>query len=112
MANIQSDNLGICFDSGHFHTFFKDDYDISKYKNKVLAVHLLDNFATGDMHLMPFDGTVNWDEIVAKLKNAGYKGPITLELVYQRDYLNMNILDFYKRGYKIGQKLQKMFLEK
>lgn len=42
MKNITNQNVGICFDSGHYHVHFDDDLDFAKFKNRIFAVHLHD----------------------------------------------------------------------
>lgn len=103
--NIKDENAGICFDAGHYHVYFDDDLDLTKWKDRIFAVHLHDNDKSGDLHLIPFDGTIDWQKIIAELKQCHYDGPITLELCYRYEYLKMNIDDFYKKGYEIGEKL-------
>lgn len=79
--NIKNKNVGICFDSGHYHVYFNDE----------------------------FDGTLNWSNVVKNLKECNYSGPITLELCYRYEYLKMGINEFYKKGYEVGNKLKEMF---
>ena len=107
--NIDNENVGICFDSGHYHVHFNDELDFSKFKDRIFAVHLHDNDQSDDLHLMPFDGTLNWNKLIDNLKEANYNGPITMELCYRYDYLKLGIKDFYKKGYEVGKKLEKMF---
>lgn len=109
IENIKDDNVGICFDSGHFHYHRDDNLDFSKFKDRIFAVHLHDNDRSDDLHLIPFDGTIDWAKIMKILKDCNYNGPITLELCYRYDYLNMNINDFYEKGYSVGEKLEEMF---
>ena len=111
IENIDNENVGICFDAGHYHTHFDDELDFSIFKNRIFAVHLHDNDKSGDQHLLPFDGTINWKDIIKNLKDSNYNGPITLELCYRYDYLKMEVEEFYKKGYEVGLKLQKMFEE-
>ena len=59
LDNIQNDNVGICFDSGHYHVHFKDDFNFDRFKDKIFAVHLHDNDQSDDLHLIPFDGTLD-----------------------------------------------------
>lgn len=106
---IYNANVGICFDSGHYHVHFDDDLDFSKFKNRIFAVHLHDNDKSGDLHLIPFDGTLNWESVVKNLKDSNYNGPITMELCYRYEYLEMGIENFYKKGYEVGEKLKEMF---
>ncbi|MDD6272269.1 MAG: sugar phosphate isomerase/epimerase [bacterium] len=106
--NIDSDNIGLCFDSGHFHTFYKDKFDMSKFNNKILAVHLHDNFQTGDFHLIPFDGSNDWNKIINILNSNNYNGYITMEQCYRNNYLDISINEFYKKSFEIGKKLLDM----
>lgn len=109
--NVDNENVGICFDSGHYHVHFDDELDFDKFKNRIFAVHLHDNDKSDDLHLMPFDGTLNWKEVISNLKKCNYNGPITMELCYRYEYLNMGIDNFYKKGYEIGTKLNMMLRE-
>ena len=111
IENIDNDNVGICYDSGHCHVHFKDDFDFSKFKNRIFAVHLHDNDGTDDQHMLPFDGTINWDELVSNLKDNGYNGPITLEIHHHTDYQGMTLEEFYKKGYEVALKIKEMFEE-
>ena len=109
IENIENDNVGICFDSGHCHAHFNDDLDFDKFKNRIFAVHLHDNDQSGDQHLLPFDGTLDWNETINKLKQSNYDGPVTLEIHHHRDYQNLTLNDFYKKGYEIAIRIKEMF---
>ena len=89
--NIKDENVGICFDAGHYHVHFDDEFNFEFFKDRIFAVHLHDNDKSDDLHLLPFDGTV------------------TLELCYRYEYLNMSLDDFYKKGYDVGIKLAEKF---
>ena len=109
IENINNNNVGICFDSGHYHAHFDDDLDFNKFKNRIFAIHLHDNDKSEDQHLIPFDGTLDWEKVIKNLKESNYNGPITMELCYRNDYLKMGIENFYKKGYEVGEKLKEMF---
>ena len=89
--NIKDENVGICFDAGHYHVHFDDEFNFELFKDRIFAVHLHDNDKSDDLHLLHFDGTV------------------TLELCYRYEYLNMSLDDFYKKGYDVGIKLAEKF---
>ena len=108
IENIKNENVGICFDSGHNHVHFNDELDLSKFKNRIFAVHLHDNDQSDDLHLLPFDGTINWEKLMKDLRNNNYNGPITLELCYRYQYLDMDIVSFYKKGYEVAKKLEEL----
>jgi len=99
LDNIDSPNLGVCFDSGHNHLYFKDAFNFKRFKNKIMCVHLHDNDGTSDQHMLPFDGNINWDEVTYELKNANYKGVTTAEVDTKSGYIEkMSLLEFFKRA--------------
>lgn len=106
--NIKDENVGICYDAGHCHAHFNDEFDFEPFKNKIFAVHLHDNDKSDDQHLLPYDGTNDWNTVMKKIVDYGYNGPLTLELIYRNDYLNQNIQEFYNESYKRGEKLAKI----
>ena len=107
LENIKDENVGICFDSGHYHVHFNDEFNFDFFKNRIFAVHLHDNDKSDDLHLLPLDGTINWKYVMEKLKECNYNGPITMELCYRYNYLNLSLDDFYKIGYERGLELNK-----
>lgn len=111
ITNIICDNVGICFDSGHYHAHFDDDFNFELYKDRIFAIHLHDNDKSYDQHLIPYDGTIDWEFLIRQLKECNYNGPITLELCYRDNYLNLNIKEFYKMGYEIAEKISNRFVE-
>ena len=108
-TNINSKNIGLCYDAGHCHAHFDDEFNYEMFKNKIFAVHLHDNDKSSDQHLIPFDGTIDWNNVVSKLRECNYNGPVTLELSYRNEYLEVDVENFYKRGYSTGETLRKMF---
>ena len=100
--------MGICYDSGHCHAHFNDEFNYSNFKDRIFAVHLHDNDGTSDQHLTPFDGTIDWELVLNKLRENGYVGPTTLESVYADRYLKFAPLEFYEKGYQIGERLSLM----
>ncbi len=108
LDNITSSNIGLCYDVGHQLCNSKGNFDISKYKGRIFAVHLHDNDSTSDQHLLPFDGKVAWTKIIKTLKEAEYDGPITLEIC-NKSYRDMDIEDYYKEAYKRALALQNLW---
>lgn len=109
LSNIDYSNVGVCFDSGHYHCHFKDEFDFDKFKNRIFCVHIHDNLGESDEHLIPFDGNLEYNKVIEGLKRANYNGDMTLEICYMNDYLDISPLEFYKKGYKIGSKLASMY---
>jgi len=79
LDNITSPRAGFCYDSGH-HNYCMPDTDLlSKYGSSLLALHLHNNDGSDDQHRLPFDGTINWPEVMKKNNQIGYKGSVALE---------------------------------
>jgi sugar phosphate isomerase/epimerase len=80
LDNIHSDKLGFCFDSGH-HNYHTPELDLlSIYGKKLMALHLHDNDGSGDHHMLPFDGNIDWCSTMKKISQQGYTGATSLEL--------------------------------
>ena len=48
--------------------------------SRLKMVHLNDNWAEDDIHLAPFLGNVDWQDVVRGLKDIGYSGSLNLEV--------------------------------
>jgi len=87
IANILSrygpEEFGMCYDCGHGnfgHTNTEGGMDeFEPLADRLLAVHLHDNDGTGDQHLLPFEGTVDWDRLTGILARSSYTKPVSLE---------------------------------
>lgn len=71
--------VGICVDTGHFHSAKVDTIGlIKKYRNRIYDVHLKDHIGTQSVAIG--HGEVDLPAIFSALKEIGYEGTITLEL--------------------------------
>ncbi|MBO5761468.1 MAG: sugar phosphate isomerase/epimerase [Lentisphaeria bacterium] len=83
--------VGVCYDTGHancmasapgkdkskYEPYFPvcwwengvewEDGAIQLLKEKIVTCHIHDNDGYGDLHAMPFDGTINWKELMKEL---------------------------------------------
>lgn len=93
LSIIYSDYLGVCLDFGHANGFTKNIYDINyeELTKRLFCVHMHDNFGTGDDHLVPFDGNINFEFVLNKLKKYGFEGHVTLELESENFYKNTKV---------------------
>lgn len=86
--------VGVCYDTGHANIMrMPPGKRIDRYRNyihncwhktgiipendvldllypHIVATHIHDNDGYGDLHAMPGDGTVNWQELLPKLRNC------------------------------------------
>lgn len=107
---IDSKKIGFCYDSCH-HVNYDNERDlISKYGNRLMAIHLHDNGGVRGQHQLPFDGNICWATVMKKISEAGYKGTTALEPM-NWDYENIPIQAFLDRAYKKVKELEKMRLD-
>lgn len=113
LGAIKDETAGLCMDAGHIHTHFHDEFNYEFFKGRYYMVHLHDNHGDGkDEHLLPFDGTVNWEKVIKVLKENNFEGPLTLELCYRDDfknYMENSIEAFYREGYQRGLRLAELW---
>jgi sugar phosphate isomerase/epimerase len=74
---------GICYDVGHANV---SGYKISEHleflKGRIDILHIHDNMGKGqkDAHMLPFDGTVDWDDVAEGIKKADFGGVLDVEV--------------------------------
>ena len=84
------DNVGFCWDSGHEQCYNRGEDMLALYGNRLIATHLNDNLGVrdydgkitwiDDLHMLPGDGIINWNDAVSRLNKCGFDGILTFEL--------------------------------
>ena len=80
------DNVVFCYDFGHAFCYTdKRTPWLDLIGNKTVYTHIHDNFGkTGeeneDLHLLPFEGLIDYQSIIDKLDEYDYKGSLMLEV--------------------------------
>ncbi len=76
--------VGICWDFGHARVAHGDNQfeEMEKVGKKIISTHVHDNHWNLDMHSLPFMGNTDWHKGMKTLKEIGYKGDLTFEMVY------------------------------
>lgn len=109
MESFDSENVGYCYDSCHHENYASDTDLLAEYGNRLFALHLQDNGGRYNQHQLPFDGNVEWEQVMAKIKSTNYAGPVTLEPM-NWDYMNMDIEAFLNLAFKKAKRLEPMLL--
>ena len=73
------DDLKFCLDTGHAALWNSWDVYLPGYINRLAALHVHDNHGHRDEHLIPGDGTINYQPFIELLKTSGYTGYFGLE---------------------------------
>ena len=105
-SNLESGNLGFCYDSSHDALFGNPSIDIlKKWGEKLVTLHLSDNQGIKDDHWLPGEGIVQWEAVLQMLNNLNYTGSIMLEVLPKNPDSDMES-DFLKRAYKIAYRFE------
>jgi len=83
---FQSPYVGFCYDSGHENYLHPDKDCLSLYGDRLFALHINDNFGDGDAHVLPFDGTIDWEDKMRKLRSCNLVDYFTLEVDWNRKH--------------------------
>lgn len=98
LMKFESTNVGYCYDSCH-HVNYAPDVDLlDLYGSRLMALHLQDNGGTHNQHQLPFDGNIDWNNVMRKISETGYKGATTLEPM-NWDYTSLYISEFLDLAY-------------
>jgi len=76
---IDSPNLAFCYDAGHNHCNEPGIDLLGMFGDRLGALHLHDNNGADDDHLIPFEGSIDWESIMTKIAKSNYTGPTTIE---------------------------------
>lgn len=73
-------DLRFCFDIGHAHMGHGVAPGIDFMRDRIVSVHVHDNHGEKDEHLLPFEGSIDWDAALAALGSAPESPAFVLEL--------------------------------
>ncbi len=116
--------VGFCWDTGHEMCYNHSTDMMALYGDRILCTHLNDNLGIkyfngeiiflDDLHLLPFDGVADWDDIVFRLNKYGFNDMLTFELntiskpdrtendFYGRMKINDYLTEAYKRACRVA----------
>ena len=111
------EQVGFCYDCGHEHCYTKTVCWPDIFCKKIIETHIHDNFGRGDdpmgdpdIHLLPFDGDLDYAKMMSKLDEYGYEGALTLEISNRKrpDYAEMTPRQFLETAYERLVRISKM----
>jgi len=81
IADTNPQTCGICFDTGHAQIDSNAVELAELLGPRVIHTHLNDNDGKEDMHLLPFQGVVDWPGVLKALAKTGYSGYFAFEVM-------------------------------
>lgn len=124
-----NNTVGFCWDTGHEMCYNHSKDLLADFGDRLIATHINDNLGIrdfdgnityfDDLHLLPFDGVGDWDNIASRLDRCGYDGMMTFELtrlskpnrhendVYMDMKIEQYIAEVFKRACRVAAKRKK-----
>lgn len=75
----KNDKLKVCFDTNHLLSQTIKEF-IEDVGDKIITTHLSDYDFKNERHWLPGEGKIDWVELIQKLDNVGYTGPLIYEV--------------------------------
>ena len=77
---IEAPHVGICMDFGHAHLMGDVADAVETAAEHLITTHVHDNGGREDDHLVPFNGSIDWDAALVTMQKIGYEGTYLMEL--------------------------------
>lgn len=117
---FRDEDIGFCWDTGHEALCTPGMRFIPMYGDKLCCTHIHDNYGAsytkvpivhGDCHMLPFDGSLDFERIMRDMRSTGYEGVLMLESGERSDlgtYYDLTAEEYYQRGFEALKKLSEM----
>lgn len=107
LDSFRSRYVGFCYDSCHHKNYAPNNDLLKCFGNRLMALHLQDNGGKYNQHQLPFDGNIDWTEVMDSISLTGYKGATSLEPM-NWEYKYLPIQQFLSLAYQKAKKLDNM----
>lgn len=107
LNTFKSKNVGYCYDSCHHANHAPNEDLLQQYGSRLMALHLQDNGGKHNQHQLPFDGSIDWANVMKKITLTGYRGATTLEPM-NWDYEHLSMKQFLELAYQRAKKIDEL----
>jgi sugar phosphate isomerase/epimerase len=77
---LEGVDVGICLDYGHAHLMTDVAEAVETVSGHLWTTHVHDNRGKRDEHLVPYAGSINWEEAMMTTQKIGYDGVLMFEV--------------------------------
>ena len=106
------EKVKFCWDVGHEHCFAYGKEFMPLFGDKLVYTHIHDNFSVHneDLHMLPFDGGIDFTHVAELLKKAGYEETLTLEVIPPKSgrYEGWTAEKFYREAFARVTRLREL----
>ena len=101
--------VGVCWDLGHESCFADGREYMPLFGDRLVYTHIHDNLSqpNGDLHMIPFDGNINFARRAEHLRNSGFSGTLTLEIIPDSSpfYSDITAEAYYQKAFAAACRL-------
>ena len=90
---VNAENVGACWDAEHGSIEKLNQGEAIRLLGRRLkALHISDQTAADNIHILPYMGFTDWDEVLSALADIGYDHSFTFEIQHYLLYLPMELV--------------------
>ncbi len=119
VLNETDEYHGFCWDCGHNYCYTPLYDMMAMFGKRLKCTHVHDNYGLrtpglvhhrDDLHLLPFDGGLLWEEFANRIRESGYQGPLTLEMSCKtkQEDRDTPLPEYLMKAYARAEKLREM----
>lgn len=101
---IRTPRYGLCYDSSHDNLTSQPMAILRRCGTRIITTHISDNRKVHDDHMLPFEGTYDWDHFTEAFSRIKFAGVFLLE-VEMRESAFKDPVEFLKQAYERGKNL-------
>ncbi len=98
LGAIKETNVGTCLDTGHANLSGELFNVVHKMSGHLRMIHANDNNGDWDTHLVPGEGSIDWNRIIHELAKSNFNGALILELAGSDEISPSEMLERARRG--------------
>lgn len=103
---LEGVDVGVCLDYGHAHLMTDVAEAVEMLSGLIWTTHVHDNRGKRDEHLVPYAGTINWDEAMMTTQKIGYDGA----MIFEVGGTGVDPVDVLRKIAKARERLEKTFV--
>lgn len=89
---VGAENVGACWDAEHGSIEKLDQGQaIRRLGGRLKALHISDQTAADNIHILPYMGFTDWDDVLRALADIGYDHPFAFELQHYLLYMPLEL---------------------
>jgi sugar phosphate isomerase/epimerase len=101
---VPDPRYGFCYDSSHDNLTARPLTLLQKFGHRLLTTHISDNRGKDDDHMLPYEGSFQWNDFCKVFSNLHFGGVFLLE-VEMRESSFKTPQEFLKEAFTRGHKL-------